>query len=876
MRIVLDLQGCQSVSRLRGIGRYSLALAKAIVRNAGSHEIWIVLNDLFPGSIEGIRATFEGLLPDERIVVFSLPRFSLYQGDSDWRNVAAVLIREHAIAELEPDLVHISSLFEGYVDESISSVKALDQDTLVAVTLYDLIPFLNPEKYLTDVGFKKHYYSKIEALKRADVLLAISGYCGEEAVRELSIPPERIANISSAVSESFVVHSLTDVERRALHGRYGITRPFVMTTGIVEPRKNLEGLIVAYGKLPVELRRQHQLFMVCQATELNRTKLFDLAAENGLAQDDLVLSGYVSDADLIALYQSCELFVFPSLHEGFGLPALEAMACGAAVIGSAATSIPEVIGRDDAMFNPLDLQQMADMMQLGLSDSQYRELLLANAAVQVPKFSWDATGRRALQAFEKAFTKRDNPDCSNGNNNALPQSATPGATAKPHGKGRSSSEPCYRDLITALAALNLPVTDADFIASADAIATNQRTGRMRQLLVDVSVLCEIDAKSGIQRVTRAIARKLLELPPPGFEVRLVRLDRSVMIYRYANKFMHEFNLGPRGVSDEDDWVESSAGDVFLGLDLVADCVPAAEGWFAAQRRRGVKVYFIVYDLLPVLQPEWFPGFIAAVFPPWLTTLSSVSDGIICISRAVADDLRAWLDRNGSDRLRDLKIGYFHLGADIENSQPSNGLPDDSAAVLSALRSRPTFVMVGTVEPRKGHLQAFAAFEQLWAANVDVNLVIVGKAGWGVDDLVKRLEAHVDQNERFFWLQGISDEYLEKIYGASSCLLAASLGEGFGLPLIEAAQKGLPIIARDIPVFREVAGDHAFYFRGDDASDLANPVKAWLLLQKEGREPVSTGMPWMTWQESTEQLERVMFEAEWHERWTKALPSAAKL
>jgi glycosyltransferase involved in cell wall biosynthesis len=871
MRIVLDLQGCQSVSRLRGIGRYSLALAKAIVRNAGNHEIWIVLNDLFPGTVEGIRASFEGLLPDERIVVLSIPRFAVYQGDSDWRNVAAVLIREHAIAELEPDLVHISSLFEGYVDESISSVKTLDQDTLVAVTLYDLIPFLNPAKYLTDVGFKKHYYDKIEALKRADVLLAISGYCGEEAVRELGISSERIANISSAVSESFVVHSLTDVERRALYGRYGITRPFVMTTGIVEPRKNLEGLIVAYGKLPVELRKQHQLFMVCQATEINRTKLFDLAAENGLAQDDLVLSGYVDDADLIALYQSCKLFVFPSLHEGFGLPALEAMACGAAVIGSAATSIPEVIGRDDAMFNPLDLEQMADMMQRGLNDTEYRESLLANAGVQVPKFSWDATGRRALQAFEKAFSESNHRTRLTENNSVSLGSAT----ADPH-SDRSLAESRYRDLITALAALNQPATDADLIASADAIAFNQRTGRMPQLLVDVSVLCEIDAKSGIQRVTRAIARKLLELPPPGFEVRLVRLDRSVMVYRYANKFMHEFNLGPRGVGDEDDWVDSSQGDVFLGLDLVADCVPAAEGWFAAQRRRGVKVYFIVYDLLPVAEPEWFPGFIAAVFPPWLTTLSTVADGLICISRAVADDLRAWLDRNGSDRLRDLKIGYFHLGADIENSQPSTGLPDDSGAVIAALRSRPTFVMVGTVEPRKGHVQAFAAFEQLWTENVDVNLVIVGKAGWGVDDLVKRLEAHADQNERFFWLQGISDEYLEKVYEVSSCLLAASLGEGFGLPLIEAAQKGLPIIARDIPVFHEVAGDHAFYFNGDHANDLASAVKAWVLLQKEGRQPASTGMPWMTWQESTEQLERVMFEGEWHGRWLKALPAAGKL
>lgn len=876
MRIVLDLQGCQSVSRLRGIGRYSLALAKAIVRNAGANEVWIVLNDLFPDTVEGIRASFENLLLDERVVVFSVPRFALYQGADDWRSRAAVLIREYAIAELEPDLVHISSLFEGYVDESISSVKTFSQDTLVAVTLYDLIPFLSPDTYLTDIGFRRHYYDKIEALKRADVLLAISNYCGEEAVQELGISREQIANVSSAVSESFVCHTPTESARRALYVRYGITRSFVMTTGIVEPRKNLERLIVAYAKMPLQLRQQYQLFMVCQAKEISRSKLFTLALENGLKRDDLVLSGYVDDQDLIALYQSCKLFVFPSLHEGFGLPALEAMACGAAVIGSATTSIPEVIGRDDALFDPLDTKQMAEMMQRGLSDTAYWESLRVNAALQVSRFSWDATGRRAWRAFEEALARRQADRLViGGKDNAALQFQVAGTPANKRENKQPSAQTRYANLVVALTALDLPVSEADLVASAEAIAANQRSGRTRQLFVDVSVLCEHDAKSGIQRVTRAIVRQLVDSPPSGWDVRLVRLDRSMMVYRYANQFMHGLDIGTAHVSDEDDWVDSFPGDVFLGLDLVADCVPPTEGWFAAQRRRGVKIYFIVYDLLPVLKPEWFPGFLAAVFPPWLMTLSTVADGLICISRAVADDVHVWLDNSASTRSRELKLGYFHLGADIENSQPSMGIPEDSVEVLDALSARPTLVMVGTVEPRKGHLQAFAAFEQLWASNVDVNLVIVGKAGWGLDSLITRLGEHADQNKRFFWLQGISDEYLEKIYGVSSGLLAASLGEGFGLPLIEAAQKGLPIIARDIPVFREVAGDHAFYFEGNTPGALANAIQTWLRLYAANKAPSSSGLTWMTWKQSAEQLERVLFKGEWYATWSASRSIASQ-
>jgi len=108
--------------------------------------------------------------------------------------------------------------------------------------------------------------------------------------------------------------------------------------------------------------------------------------------------------------------------------------------------------------------------------------------------------------------------------------------------------------------------------------------------------------------------------------------------------------------------------------------------------------------------------------------------------------------------------------------------------------------------------------------------------------------------RLFWLKGISDEYLEKVYGASSCLIAASEGEGFGLPLIEAAQYKLPIIARDIPVFREVAGEYAYYFpNSSDPDILASAAQDWLKLYESGKHPKSDDMPWLTWAESARRL-----------------------
>jgi glycosyltransferase involved in cell wall biosynthesis len=320
------------------------------------------------------------------------------------------------------------------------------------------------------------------------------------------------------------------------------------------------------------------------------------------------------------------------------------------------------------------------------------------------------------------------------------------------------------------------------------------------------------------------------------------------------------------VEVDDDWVDTQAGDTFLGLDLIADVAVPAEAWFQMQRDRGVRIHFVVYDLLPVVRPEWFHDGIAQCFPTWIETIARISDGLISISRAVADDVEAWLNASRPDRLRDIRLGYFHLGADIENSKPSFGLPADAHEVLEVLKARPTFVMVGTVEPRKGHLQAFAAFEALWDADVDVNLVIVGKAGWGIGDLPEKLARHAEQNKRFVWLEGISDEYLDKVYGASSCLLAASLGEGFGLPLIEAAQKGLPILARDIPVFREVAGDHAMYFEGDTTACLAGAVKQWIALDRKHAAPPSASLPWLTWMESTQQLRAALFDKTPYKVW----------
>ena len=210
-------------------------------------------------------------------------------------------------------------------------------------------------------------------------------------------------------------------------------------------------------------------------------------------------------------------------------------------------------------------------------------------------------------------------------------------------------------------------------------------------------------------------------------------------------------------------------------------------------------------------------------------------------------------KNGPERLRPLEFHWFHNGSDIEGSQPTSGMPTEASAVLESLSSAPSILMVSTIEPRKQQKQSLDAVELLWAKGVDVNLVLVGKSGWKMEDFEKRLKIHPELGRRLFWLQGISDEYLEKVYNASAAVLMASEGEGFGLAIVEGARHGKPLILRDIPVFREIAGDNAFYFKGLQSKELAMALENWLKLYKAGTVPVSAGIRCLTWKESAAML-----------------------
>lgn len=456
MRILIDLQSCQSGSRLGGIGRYSMALAKAMIRQGGGHEFFLLLNKQLPAEHE-VRDQFRSLLPQHRILAFDVPGGVAEARCDPSRTRLAELIRERFIADVQPDVVHVSSLIEGLGDDVVTSVGEFFLASRTAVTLYDLIPLVERELYLTNHVLEHHYLNKIEHMRKAGMLLAISDYSRREGVEFGGFPSGRIVNISSAVDEVFKPHTVSAERRHALFAHYGIREQFLMYTGSFDSRKNQPRLIEAFGRLPRTVRAGYQLVIVGNGWDGVYNDLRALARSCGLGDDDVLFPGRVGDEDLLDLYNLCALFVFPSLREGFGLPVLEAMSCGVPTIGANTTSVPEVLGRADAMFDPADVSSIAAKIQQALTDRAFREALKTHALSHAKNFSWDISARKALDFIEARMAYSDSTE---GGSEAL---------------GLASSAEVYAAFLERISQIPgvVKLTDDFLLASAAALAANE-------------------------------------------------------------------------------------------------------------------------------------------------------------------------------------------------------------------------------------------------------------------------------------------------------------------------------------------------------------------------------------------------------------------
>ena len=1234
LRIVFDLQAGQVPGYYqRGVGNYSLGLFDGLSNIYSQGELFSLVSAHLPHSPDhaGIR--------QDRLINLSLPasgdlRCDFEGGTIDSLGSIAYSAQCNAV---KPDVIHVAHNFLDYRDGVIGPGATQPvAGQILSTTLYDLIPLKFPELYLRDETSRRRYQHQLQKLRRFDLLLAISESTRKDAIELLDLDPERVVAVHGDVGRQFKTNKESAATIQQLRQKYVLAENIVLYTGGDDVRKNISGLINAFSELPADVRSQTTLVVVGKFSPQSEQSYRKAAHKAGLKESDLVFTGFVPDEQLIAWYQACSVFVFPSCYEGLGLPILEAMNNGAPVIGSDNSSIRELIRREDALFDPYKPQSIAEVMHRALSDRGFARQLKENGSEQAAKYSWEKTADLASHAIEEALARKRKsatsfalsgelkrkriavltplPPCESGiadyasaflpylsrhfdidlyldgyrttdirllslfrvfdikdfaasaprydvilyeignsdfhthmlellerfpgvvtlhdaymsgilahlelslnqefryqkellyshgprarqyiapntdDREALGVAIDLLPTTKrildhalgiishspfnleiarqnyPEGwlapyktvpqlmhvqevddsesssikkelkipkdafviatfghvvwtkrgdllldaflesklfknkntylifvgkladndfgqrlkKAISGSKAGKRIRITGFAstdeyqkylkaadiavqlrtssrggtprsvldclASGLPVIVNDYASFTDypdevavkiagKISTSELREKLdmlysdperlrayaqsgieyvrehhsptycaaqyaaaiheflerdaivhpqyyersliplisstetemvaraaldqvgphafnrRRLIIDVSHIAQSDHQTGIQRIVRELVSALYACDIAGIEPMAVELIEGELVP--ARDWLVERDLCTQFEIHEDDrsTIEFGAGDILIMLDSSWDRYEEFYPVFERARSANVPIIGVVYDILPIRIPECFVEGGPAWFETWFTKALANSDGLICISEATQNDVRDYIE--AENIAEPPKIGFWHHGSDFDpgktriNTTPPKPAPDPNNYLL----------MVGTIEPRKLHNLAISVMQELWDRGIDLQLCIAGKAGWMVDEVISRIEHHDQTGKRLFFIESPSDEALKQLYSDAAGLLFLSKGEGFGLPLLEAAKYGRPIICSDIAAFREVAQDHAYYTRGESAAALAENISDWLTLRENDEHPKSTNMPINSCRQSAEEFIHTLF------------------
>jgi glycosyltransferase involved in cell wall biosynthesis len=267
-------------------------------------------------------------------------------------------------------------------------------------TLHDLVFRFFPEYHLPLnrwflVNAMPHF------LRRADAIIAVSECTKRDAIRFYNLPPDKITVIYEGVNPALC--PVTDSEKIAqARARYAKNRPFLLFLGTIEPRKNIATLVDVLRVL----RQQgymHRLLVVGRKGWLYQST-FDHVKKNGM-ESEVEFLDFIPDEELAVLFAACDAFVFTSLYEGFGLPPLEAMACGAPVVCSNISSLPEVVGDAALLVEPKNVGEIVAAVERVITDGALRDELRAKGIAQAAKFSWERAARETLHVYEKVWTR---------------------------------------------------------------------------------------------------------------------------------------------------------------------------------------------------------------------------------------------------------------------------------------------------------------------------------------------------------------------------------------------------------------------------------------------------------------------------------------
>ena len=382
MRVALDLQGAQFHWQ-RGIYRYSIEQLRALV-------------ELAPEAISFVRVN-PGLRIPEELFELDVRILKWRPGDPPPRPL--------------PLVYHLTSSFDRFPLRDIWPAWARSEPVRTAITLYDLIPFVFAGDYLASWPAKLAYASRLRLLRAADQLLPISQVTADDGIRFLGLDPDRLSVIWGGVDPALpgLVPDL-DQARSILSSQLATVDPgYLLYVGGGDSRKNLQRLIEAYGRLDPALRQANQLVVACAIDASANSTVASWLRDAGV-EGEVLFTGHVTDEQLAALYRACKLFVFPSIYEGFGLPIVEAAACGAPVLAADTPSSRDILGPDPvASFDPTEPAAIAAELERVLGSEQLLAELAAAAAALPRRFTWTRVAEETLAGYERALSQPRSP-----------------------------------------------------------------------------------------------------------------------------------------------------------------------------------------------------------------------------------------------------------------------------------------------------------------------------------------------------------------------------------------------------------------------------------------------------------------------------------
>ncbi|GHV44105.1 hypothetical protein FACS1894204_00670 [Synergistales bacterium] len=399
MKLLIDFQACQSKARTRGIGRYAYGLLKAMAEMGALDDVTLHINKTLTNETDPMLHDILDSSPNTKIIGADYLPMDVAERD---KNRDINVLKFAHLAEEYDGILFIDPMEGGFSDFTPNSKKKFRENTWLCAVIHDFIPLILRDHYLSVPELSIAYHGKLQLLRSCDCLLANSLQTKKDAQKLLGLNPDNITNISGGI-DAFFDKASSDLTTEIKILR--ITKDYILHVAADDYRKNTCGLIDAYSFLPNSLRSNMQLVIACGLSESNKSSFRRFGAERGLSENDLVFTGYISDDMLKTLYQNTKLFVFPSLYEGLGFPVLEAIKCGAPVLAGDNSSLPEVVGTEEALFDASSPSSISEKIQYALNNPEWLKNIWKRQQKHAESFTWKNSAKLAVAAIESNYAQ---------------------------------------------------------------------------------------------------------------------------------------------------------------------------------------------------------------------------------------------------------------------------------------------------------------------------------------------------------------------------------------------------------------------------------------------------------------------------------------